>query len=76
MKIAWNCVEHEKVGLECALRRLFEDLKAECFEKRIELSESLSTLWDKELENLDDFNCPKIHDLLESNEEMWISDPL
>ena len=57
-----------------SLFAVFYDIKvmnAEVFSKRLEKCRPLTTLHGQNVENLDDYGCPKIHDLLKNGS--WIS---
>ena len=67
----WNsgCLDHKELP-----NFLQKDIKAECVAEITEKVKFLGTLMHKEVENLDDHACPKVHDFTDSQAdgEIWI----
>ena len=60
----WKCVEYDKFFA------VFYDIKvknAEVFAKRLEKCRLLTNLLGQNVENLDDYGCPKIRDLVKTD---------
>ena len=67
--IVWNSGSLDNNELQNVLPK---DVKAEYFAKGTETCKFLSSLWDNEVENLDDHGCPKLQQLVESDKQILI----